>query len=339
MLLDAAWRAVTVAGRRVDLPDTAQTDREFPSRVAPAARLLTATLAIRPDHPLLGGLVETVLQHGRAERWVWNTQDYASVVNALAALSDGSAEPREVQVVGRGAVLLSRRVGDADSAASVPLAGLLEPGRDGQLQLRIQLRAAAGATPIYYAVLVEEIPSKPPVRPDIQGVVVERWYERFADGRAVTTVQEGELVRVRLRITVPGDRQFLAVEDPLPAGLEPIDLSLRTSGTLEPFVTNRVEDAERNADGDEEGPWWQAWLYGRWEDGRWSPWEHKAIHDDRVVYFARVLWPGTYTASYVARATTAGRFVRPPAHAEEMYNPALHGRSDGGSFSIEQERQ
>ena len=58
------------------------------------------------------------------------------------------------------------------------------------------------------------------------------------------------------------------------------------------------------------------------------------MRDDRVTYYARVLWKGTYTASYVARATTAGTFVRPPAHAEEMYNPALGGRSDGGVFRV-----
>jgi hypothetical protein len=54
-----------------------------------------------------------------------------------------------------------------------------------------------------------------------------------------------------------------------------------------------------------------------------------------VLYFARQLWAGSYLVSYVARATTAGTFVRPPAHAEEMYNPAVHGRSDGGTFTVE----
>ena len=43
---------------------------------------------------------------------------------------------------------------------------------------------------------------------------------------------------------------------------------------------------------------------------------------------------GSWDISYVARATTAGHFVRPPAHAEEMYNPAVHGRSDGGWFTV-----
>src|SRR4029079_9494283 len=37
-LLDAAWRTVIPAGHRVDLPDSSQAEREFPSRIAPAAR-------------------------------------------------------------------------------------------------------------------------------------------------------------------------------------------------------------------------------------------------------------------------------------------------------------
>src|SRR6266496_1005316 len=45
---------------------------------------------------------------------------------------------------------------------------------------------------------------------------------------------------------------------------------------------------------------------------------------------------GLYISSACAggRATTPGVFVRPPAHAEEMYNPAVHGRSEGGVFSV-----
>jgi uncharacterized protein YfaS (alpha-2-macroglobulin family) len=53
-----------------------------------------------------------------------------------------------------------------------------------------------------------------------------------------------------------------------------------------------------------------------------------------VRWFARRLGAGTYAVSYVARATTAGRFARPPAHAEEMYNPALQGRTEGGRFLV-----
>jgi uncharacterized protein YfaS (alpha-2-macroglobulin family) len=77
----------------------------------------------------------------------------------------------------------------------------------------------------------------------------------------------------------------------------------------------------------------ESW-YGFWDAGWWSPFDHREIRDDRVVYAATMLWPGTYTASYVARATTPGTFIKPPAHAEEMYNPAVYGRSDGGTFVV-----
>ncbi|MDH5282505.1 MAG: hypothetical protein OEW80_01335, partial [Gemmatimonadota bacterium] len=62
--------------------------------------------------------------------------------------------------------------------------------------------------------------------------------------------------------------------------------------------------------------------------------DHREIRDDRVLYSATVLWKGAYTMTYIARATTPGTFVRPPAHAEEMYNPAVFGRSDGGQFVV-----
>ncbi|HEY9427647.1 MAG TPA: alpha-2-macroglobulin family protein [Gemmatimonadaceae bacterium] len=337
-LVAEAWKAVTPAGRMVDLPDSAFGAREFPSRVAPAARLLTATLALQPDHPWIGGLVERVLQEGRAERgWAWSTQDYASVVMALAALEEGEVTSRKVRVSARGRTLLDQGVGVTDSTRALPLTGLLESGRDGRLQLRVRLSTSRGSKPVYYALTVNEVPSKPPVTPDVQGVSVERWYERFDNGEPVTSVKEGDLVRVRLRITVPADREYLAVEDPLPAGLEVVDLSLRTSATLKPFVTPESREAQLAGDRDRDGPSWQSWLYGSWDDGWWSPWEHKAVHDDKVVYFARKLWKGSYTASYVARATTAGTFVRPPAHAEEMYNPAVQGRSDGGRFGVDLE--
>ena len=58
------------------------------------------------------------------------------------------------------------------------------------------------------------------------------------------------------------------------------------------------------------------------------------MRDDKVVYVATQLWPGSYSATYVARATTPGVFARPPAHAEEMYNPAVFGESDGGVFTV-----
>jgi uncharacterized protein YfaS (alpha-2-macroglobulin family) len=145
-------------------------------------------------------------------------------------------------------------------------------------------------------------------------------------------VNEGDLVRVRLRVTVPADREFVAVEDPLPAGLEAVDLSLRTSATLQPFESDESREAKHA--GDDANADDSSMRYGYWWGSWWSPWEHTEQRDDRVLYFARRLWKGSYTAQYVARATTAGTFIKPPAHAEEMYNQSLGGRSDGGIFRV-----
>ncbi len=119
----------------------------------------------------------------------------------------------------------------------------------------------------------------------------------------------------------------------LPAGLEALDLSLRTTGQL-PGPGASVPETRTEVEAGESDyyPW--AWYYGSWDAGWWSPFDHKELRDDRVVYVATVLWTGRYTATYVARATTPGTFVRPPAHAEEMYNPAVQGRSDGGVFTV-----
>jgi hypothetical protein len=93
-------------------------------------------------------------------------------------------------------------------------------------------------------------------------------------------------------------------------------------------------DTTAREGGDESGRGAFAWEYGSWDGGWWSPFDHKEMRDDKVVYVATQLWPGSYTASYVARATTPGVFIRPPAHAEEMYNPAVFGESDGGVFTV-----
>ena len=66
---------------------------------------------------------------------------------------------------------------------------------------------------------------------------------------------------------------------------------------------------------------------------RW--YEHQNLRDERAEAFTSLLWPGVYEYVYYARATTPGRFVAPPAHAEEMYAPETFGRSASDRVVIE----
>ncbi len=349
-MLDELWKGTSRVGRRVELADSLFGGGPFPSRIRPASRLLVVTMMLVPDHPMLGALRETVLQQSAAERgWAWNVHDHAAAITALSQLvraqTPGPAARLVMQNAG-GEVVLNRATtatmttGLAGNPESVPLFTLVRRHTDGSLPDTLTLRVAVrGATtapdrPVYFAVTLHEVPLVRPTTPDIAGIVVERWYEGFDDGAPIISATEGELVRVRLRITVPADRQFVAMEDLLPAGLEAVDVSYRTSSELGPFVKGTPEQNEVRRPDSRRGPLWQNLLYGNWDGGWWSPWEVKEMRDDRVFFFSRQLWSGTYDATYLARATTAGTFVRPPAHAEEMYNAAVQGRSDGGIFSV-----
>jgi uncharacterized protein YfaS (alpha-2-macroglobulin family) len=332
-LLDAAWAGVKVRGTRAVLPVGAYLeDFYFTSSVRPAARLLTATLAIRPDHPALGALVETLVQQGRAEATLpWTTQDYGAAVLALVGFeaTQGAARERLVRVRQGGRLVAETRArrGQAPDTARA-LTGLLATRLDGRKVLRVSLQAAGPGPGVYYQLAVREVAGRATYTPLDRGIAVERWYESVDTRRPLTTVAEGQVVRVRLRVTVPEDRAMVVLDDPLPAGLEAVDLSLRT---VSPFSADLL--TPRPEGGEEERPA-PAWYFGSWDSGMWSPFDHTEIRDDRVVYFARQLWRGSYNATYLARATTAGRFVSAPAQAEEMYNPGVHGRSGGGLFTV-----
>ena len=354
-ILTPVWRTVKVEGRRAAVPEAAwSTQSFFDSRIRPVARLLTATLAVDSAHALIGPLVETIAQQQRAGIInPWNTQDYASAVSALVAFDARlkAGAPRAFRVLQGDKVILSARpapvgaVGTAVAPAltlrdsAVALTGLLGTAASGERPLALRLEADGAGAPLYYYLTVREVPKQRPVNPEDQGIKVERWYERYDRPEPITSAQEGEIVRVRLRITIPNDREFLVVDDALPAGLEAVDLSLRTASTLPgpgrdqrmEFVTPEQAEGEQDVSAEGSG---YGWYYGSWDSGWWSPFDHKELRDDRVVYSATVLWRGTYAMTYIARATTPGTFVRPPAHAEEMYNPAVYGRSDGGIFTV-----
>lgn len=110
----------------------------------------------------------------------------------------------------------------------------------------------------------------------------------------------------------------MALVDPIPAGLEPMNPALAVTGE----IPKDPNDAAVNKN----NPYWY-----------WSRtwYEHQNMRDERVEAFASQLWEGVWDYSYVARATTPGTFVVPPAKAEEMYSPETFGRSAGDRFVVE----
>jgi alpha-2-macroglobulin len=190
---------------------------------------------------------------------------------------------------------------------------------------------------LYYGAVLRYVPAEAPRQPLERGLFVQRWFEPYEGGGQVRAARAGDLVRVRVRIGTPQERHFVAVSVPVPAGLEIVDTSLAStarapeqSGDEGPGEDYDPETADAAGDEDAPGPSIDApWAYRFW-----SPFNHEEKRDDRLVLFADELPPGLHVVSFVARATTPGTFVLPPAHAEEMYTPEVFGRSDGGAFEV-----
>jgi uncharacterized protein YfaS (alpha-2-macroglobulin family) len=111
-------------------------------------------------------------------------------------------------------------------------------------------------------------------------------------------------------------RYHVALVDPLPAGLEPLNPALAVTGAI-------PQDPKQQQ---AQGRYW--WWMGTW-------YEHQNLRDERVEAFTSLLWEGVHEYTYVARATTPGNFVVPPTKAEEMYFPETFGRSSSDRVIVE----
>ncbi len=195
-----------------------------------------------------------------------------------------------------------------------------QPGEDGDLSSIVVSKDGDGR--LYYRLGLRYAPDDLQLDARDEGFVVDRVYEavddpgdvqRNADGS--WTVRAGATVRVRLTMVADARRTHVALIDPLPAGLEPVNPALAVSQTIPPDTGGDVP----------EWSWWWGWNW----------YEHQNLRDDRAEAFTSFLPGGTYEYSYIARATTPGAFVVPPTRAEEIYAPEVFGRSGSALVTVE----
>jgi uncharacterized protein YfaS (alpha-2-macroglobulin family) len=172
-----------------------------------------------------------------------------------------------------------------------------------------------------------------PDRPADDGLFVQKRMralrpEELAAAQAVlpkrsdTTAPVGELVLVDLLLESPEPREQVVVDDPLPAGLEPIDFALDTAASNVAVASQSPTDPADVHPGRD---------YGAFREAVGM---HRELHDDRVLTFLPHVDPGLYHFRYLARATTPGDFIVPPSRAECMYSPEVRGRSAATRFTV-----
>jgi uncharacterized protein YfaS (alpha-2-macroglobulin family) len=279
------------------------------------AIILSALMEVEPEFPLTVKVVRGLIE--ARVRGVWeNTQANAFALLALsryhrkyeAVVPDyrlrawlGTGFLGETTFKGRSMRVVEQKV---------PMSFLMDQGR------KPLVLEKTGAGKLYYRLGLRYAPTSLRLPPEEQGFSVEREYEAVEGKDTVTRldgtrwrIKAGKYVRVRLRIVVPSQRYFVAVDDPLPAGLEAVDLTLKTS------ASSSLGNAARNTIYDFHS--WYAFF----------AFSHQEKRDDRVVLFSDRLPSGVYEYTYLARSTTIGTFVVAPLKAEEMYHPEVFGRN------------
>ncbi len=209
----------------------------------------------------------------------------------------------------------------------IPMSYLVDQGGTSNLIIDKQ-----GPGRLYYRIGMQYAPKNLKLEPADYGFTVLRKYEAIDDPDDVKqnadgswTFKSGARVRVRLTMVAQARRYHVALVDNLPAGLEILNPALATTEAIPADAggnTGVVEVGGRSIG--RNYYWWRQYWF-----------EHQNFRDERAEAFASLLWEGVYNYTYVARATTPGQFVVPPAKAEEMYHPETFGRTGTDFVNVE----
>mgnify|MGYP002630495692 CR=1 FL=1 len=298
-----------------------QLDEIMDSDVRTNALGLMALHRAQPGSALVDKLARGLLERRSAGRWI-NTQDNAFAVLGLMDYFHAQEKdaPNFTAAVGLGGELMGEerfaRRGMDVRTVHIPMQKL--KGMDGQTLTL--LRDGPRGT-LHYTMRLEYVESNPPTTPYDGGFTLRREYiahDGANAGQIVTALKPGQVVQVRLTMVIPVDRHYVAIEDPLPAGLEPINTKFATTAAS---LTAAADKAN--------APDWDDWHW--WYDH--YDFDRIEQRDDRVLLFADYFPQGVYTHTYLARATTPGSYTVPSARVEEMYKPNVFGRT--GSFKLE----
>lgn len=278
---------------------------------------LAALTRIQPDLDILPNVVRWLMVARQGDHWV-TTQETAWAVMALTDWMVSTGELR----------------GSYDYALTVngaPLTeGTVTPDtvRDGEV-LEVQVRdllldeinrvtviRSEGDGVLYYTAHLKTRLWASEAKPISRGVTVQREYF-LADsaGETITEAQVGDVITVRVTMTLPQDIYYFVLEDPIPAGTEPVDTSLLTTSQLNQPPTIR--------------PAYDPYWYWGW----WL-FDHSEMRDEQINLYADFLPRGTYVYTYQVRATFPGEYQTMPSHAYAFYFPEVFGRGAGTLFTV-----
>lgn len=280
---------------------------------------LMAYLEIKPDDPAVEQAMKWLVLNRQGNRWK-STRDTAHGVLALTQYmltKNEAAKPVKIEVYAGDKLVKTLDVKPEnfwDFDGRITLRGAEIP--DGDFPVKF---VVSGEGKMYYSIFAEYFTLEEHIKQAGNEIFVTRTYEKLNRERTTETVsgspretykdtwlplkdggalKSGDEVRVSLRIKSLNDYEYIIVEDPKPAGMEPVDL---VSGS-------------------------------RYGNGLCSNME---LRDKWIAFFITTLRQGEHTLTYNMRAEIPGTFHAMPATGAAMYFPPLRTNSDEVIMTIE----
>jgi hypothetical protein len=298
--------------------------RVFDSPIRTQALVLSALTRVRPDHPLLPDLARGLLAARRGGSWR-STQETAHALLALDAYRKVSEPelPDFTAKVSLGPETLLATPFEGRSLKSqsrkLPMAGLLGKGSEQLLFTR------DGSGTLFYQARLRYARRDLPKTGFDSGFYLEKRLRKLnpddlaaivAGAASETRFQGGDLVVADILLVTSSAREFVVLDDPLPAGFEAVDTTLLTSSLRQSEHDRACGDCDGDPDSSVSSP------------------PRRELRDDRTVFFVDHMGPGIHRYRYLARATSLGRFVLPPSRVEEMYVPETFGRTGADVIEV-----
>ncbi|HWE60442.1 MAG TPA: alpha-2-macroglobulin family protein, partial [Chloroflexota bacterium] len=304
--------ALSATGAHWDEP--AYDWRALDSDIATTATVLEALMELDPHSPLLAGAVRWLMAARKVTAWESTTATAAALRGLVAyILASGELNGDYRYTVRRnGAPWAVGSVSAASLTGTRTLVQQIGPRAPaGSTQrLLISRQGAAHSGSLHYMVQLRYFLPVNRLAPAGSGVQISRRY-LTPDGRSGL---QGATVRVQLTVTAPQDLFYLTVEDPLPAGAESVDGSLRTTSQLA-----QIENQSTIPRGSDDLTWYVT---------------HTDLRDNRTMLFLDFLPAGVYQYTYLIHLTTAGTYHALPARIGETYFPEVFARGQGTYFQI-----
>ncbi|SEQ77751.1 hypothetical protein SAMN04488038_110167 [Solimonas aquatica] len=308
---EAAWQRLLARGQqsaanlllRADEQDDNPWLLGSPLRANCAALSALAARHAPGEDELAAKLARAITQARGTRLWWRNTQEDLYCTRAIVDYARVyESAPLALSVR---AQLGAQTLGTAQLSGGQPQARWQQAIGEQAQTLKLDTQGSGRA----YASSALRYAAPPPTQPLQAGLAVRRQYYvwRAQQWQALQgpqlEVKQGEQLKIEISLDVPAFMTQLLVDDPVPAGLEPINPDLATASGF---------DAEALAQASPAYPY---------------PFYHRQLRFDAVRFFAEQADAGHYRLAYLARAVASGEFAVNEIHAERLYEPDV--RAEG----------